>query len=77
MGTPPLKLRQKVVNRMLIVQMLRGYFVLCSLFLLKELKRWLAKVGYERLQEYKNPELAFKRIYADYAAKLKNGYKRE
>lgn len=37
-------------------------------------KRWLAKVGYERLQEYENPELAFKRIYADYAAK---GYPEE
>ncbi|KLT22161.1 BRO family N-terminal domain containing protein [Wolbachia endosymbiont of Armadillidium vulgare str. wVulC] len=40
----------------------------------EQFKRWLAKVGYERLQEYENPELALKRIYADYAAK---GYPQE
>jgi hypothetical protein len=32
-------------------------------------KKWLAKTGYERLQEYDNPELAFKRAYADYISK--------
>jgi DNA-damage-inducible protein D len=37
-------------------------------------KRWLAKTGYERLQEYDNPELAFKRAYADYISK---GYSQE
>ncbi|MFT4314308.1 MAG: Bro-N domain-containing protein [Wolbachia pipientis] len=40
----------------------------------EQFKRWLAKVGYERLQEYENPELAFKRAYADYVAK---GYSKE
>lgn len=40
----------------------------------EQFKRWLAKVGYERLQEYENPELAFKRAYADYVAK---GYPEE
>jgi hypothetical protein len=32
-------------------------------------KRWLAKVGYERVQEIENPELAQKRIRATYLAK--------
>jgi hypothetical protein len=32
-------------------------------------KRWLAKVGYERLQEIENPELAQKRIREIYQAK--------
>lgn len=32
-------------------------------------KRWLAKVGYERIQEIENPELASKRIKATYKAK--------
>ncbi|WP_168464623.1 BRO-N domain-containing protein [Wolbachia endosymbiont of Ctenocephalides felis wCfeT] len=40
----------------------------------EQFKRWLAKVGYERLEEYKNPELAFKRAYANYVAK---GYSHE
>lgn len=33
------------------------------------LKRWLARVGYERVQEIENPELASKRARALYAAK--------
>jgi len=37
-------------------------------------KRWLAKVGYERIQEIENPELAQKRMKALYKAK---GYKDE
>ncbi len=37
-------------------------------------KKWLAKTGYERLQEYENPELAFKRAIADYISK---GYSEE
>ena len=32
-------------------------------------KRWLAKVGYERVQEIENPELATKRTRAIYKAK--------
>ncbi|MBL4903959.1 MAG: Bro-N domain-containing protein [Desulfocapsa sp.] len=32
-------------------------------------KRWLAKVGYERVQEIEDPELAFKRTKALYRAK--------
>lgn len=32
-------------------------------------KRWLAKVGYERIQEIENPELAQKRTRALYKAK--------
>jgi hypothetical protein len=32
-------------------------------------KRWLAKVGYERIQEIENPELASKRVRAIYKAK--------
>ena len=32
-------------------------------------KRWLAKVGYERLEEIENPELASSRIRAIYKAK--------
>lgn len=32
-------------------------------------KRWLAKVGYERVQEIENPELALKRMKATYRAK--------
>jgi len=32
-------------------------------------KRWLAKVGYERLEEIENPELASKRIREIYSAK--------
>ncbi len=32
-------------------------------------KRWLAKVGYERIQEIENPELAMKRMKALYQAK--------
>ncbi|PIZ62246.1 phage antirepressor protein [Candidatus Saccharibacteria bacterium CG_4_10_14_0_2_um_filter_52_9] len=32
-------------------------------------KRWLAKVGYERIQEIENPELAAKRMKAVYRAK--------
>ena len=37
-------------------------------------KRWLARVGYERLQEIENPELATKRIREIYAQK---GYSEE
>ena len=37
-------------------------------------KRWLAKVGYERLEEIENPELASKRIREIYTAK---GYSEE
>ncbi|MFH0991633.1 MAG: BRO family protein [bacterium] len=37
-------------------------------------KRWLAKVGYERVQEIENPELAAKRMKALYKAK---GYSEE
>lgn len=37
-------------------------------------KRWLAKVGYERVQEIENPELAQKRIRATYLAK---GYEKD
>lgn len=33
------------------------------------LKKWLAKVGYERIQEIEDPELASKRIRAIYKAK--------
>lgn len=33
------------------------------------LKKWLAKVGYERIQEIEDPELASKRIKATYKAK--------
>ncbi|MDX5526372.1 MAG: hypothetical protein O7167_00530 [Wolbachia endosymbiont of Andrena nigroaenea] len=53
-GHPPLKLKQKVVNRMLIVQMLRGCFVFCSLFLPKELSN--LNVGLQKLgmKDYKN-----------------------
>ncbi|MGL9779499.1 MAG: hypothetical protein ACR5K5_04580 [Wolbachia sp.] len=40
----------------------------------EQFKSWLAKVGYERLQEYQNLEHALKRIYADYATK---GYPQE
>ncbi|HEY1171737.1 MAG TPA: Bro-N domain-containing protein [Verrucomicrobiae bacterium] len=32
-------------------------------------KRWLAKVGYERIQEIENPELASKRVRAIYKSK--------
>jgi hypothetical protein len=32
-------------------------------------KRWLARVGYERVQEIENPELASKRMRAIYKAK--------
>ena len=32
-------------------------------------KRWLARVGYERIQEIEDPELATKRIHAIYKAK--------
>lgn len=32
-------------------------------------KRWLAKIGYERIQEIENPELASKRIRATYKVK--------
>jgi hypothetical protein len=32
-------------------------------------KKWLAKTGFERLQECENPELAFKRAISDYVAK--------
>ncbi|HRN26922.1 MAG TPA: BRO family protein [Ignavibacteriaceae bacterium] len=32
-------------------------------------KRWLAKVGYERLEEIENPELASKRVKEIYKAK--------
>lgn len=32
-------------------------------------KRWLAKIGYERIQEIEDPELASKRIRATYKAK--------
>ncbi|MDP2642380.1 MAG: Bro-N domain-containing protein [Candidatus Peregrinibacteria bacterium] len=35
----------------------------------ESLKRWLAKVGYERIQEIENPELATKRTRALYQAK--------
>ena len=37
-------------------------------------KRWLAKVGYERMQEIENPELAAKRMHDIYLAK---GYSEE
>jgi len=37
-------------------------------------KRWLAKVGYERIQEIEDPELAMKRMRAIYKAK---GYSQE
>ncbi|MBF0531572.1 MAG: Bro-N domain-containing protein [Candidatus Omnitrophica bacterium] len=37
-------------------------------------KRWLAKVGYERVQEIEDPELAMKRLRAIYKAK---GYSEE
>lgn len=37
-------------------------------------KRWLAKVGYERIQEIENPELAIQRTRATYKAK---GYSEE
>ena len=37
-------------------------------------KRWLAKVGYERIQEIEDPELAMKRMRAIYKAK---GYSEE
>ena len=33
-------------------------------------KRWLAKVGYERIQEIENPELAAKRTRAIYKANM-------
>lgn len=33
-------------------------------------KRWLAKVGYERLEEIENPELAQKRMREIYKAKV-------
>jgi len=33
-------------------------------------KRWLAKVGYERVQEIEDPELATKRTRALYKAKV-------
>ncbi|MDP2600260.1 MAG: Bro-N domain-containing protein, partial [Deltaproteobacteria bacterium] len=36
-------------------------------------KRWLAKVGYERVQEIENPELATKRTRALYKAKGYSG----
>jgi len=32
-------------------------------------KRWLAKVGYERIQEYQNPEIAIKRAMLHYKIK--------
>jgi hypothetical protein len=32
-------------------------------------KRWLAKVGYERILEYQNPEIAIKRAMLDYKMK--------
>lgn len=35
----------------------------------KPFKRWLAKVGYERVQEIEDPELASKRMRATYKAK--------
>lgn len=35
----------------------------------EQFKRWLAKVGYERLQEERNPELAIKRAITLYRAK--------
>lgn len=38
------------------------------------LKRWLAKVGYERVQEIENPELAMERMRAIYE---KKGYPKE
>lgn len=37
-------------------------------------KRWLAKVGYERIQEIADPELAMKRMTETYEAK---GYSKE
>lgn len=37
-------------------------------------KRWLAKVGYERVQEIENPELAMNRMRAIYE---KKGYPKE
>ena len=35
----------------------------------KPFKRWLAKIGYERLEEIENPELAAKRMRAIYEHK--------
>ena len=35
----------------------------------KPFKRWLAKMGYERLEEIKNPELATKRMREIYKQK--------
>jgi DNA-damage-inducible protein D len=37
-------------------------------------KRWLAQVGYERIQEIEDPELAMKRMTDTYEAK---GYSKE
>jgi len=37
-------------------------------------KQWLAKVGYERLEETENPELSFDRAMENY---LKKGYSKE
>ena len=37
-------------------------------------KRWLAKVGYERVQEIENPELAQKRMKAIYQQIKESGY---
>jgi len=38
-------------------------------------KRWLAKVGYERVQEIEDPELATKRTRAIYKAKGYSDYR--
>ena len=37
-------------------------------------KRWLAQVGYERIQEIDDPELAMKRMYETYE---KKGYPKD
>lgn len=53
----PLKLKQKVVNRMLIVQMLRGCFVFCSLFLPKELNNLNVGLQKSGMKGYKNMKI--------------------
>jgi hypothetical protein len=35
----------------------------------EQFKRWLAKTGYERIQEFQNPEIAIKRAMMDYRIK--------
>jgi len=69
---PPLELIQQAVLRILIVQTPKEYsalFNLSPLLRLSLFKRWLAKVGYELVQEIEDPELATKRTRAIYRAK--------